>query len=105
MLRRADQAGVAHRIGPVQIDRLAALLDQSLHRLAGFRPGRSDEVFEYPFQARHMRLGFLPMLRKTLLQSGIRSGLGHFRERLHQLFFGIVDVFDFFGQEIAEGID
>ena len=53
-------------------------------------------VFENLLQPLHLAFRDLQMLLQRALQLLRRSCLSHFRESLYKLFFGVVDIFEFF---------
>jgi hypothetical protein len=57
------------------------------------------------FEALHMRFGFIEMSHKALLELLIRCLFGHFRQRLHELLLGIIDVLQLMQEQIVHGLD
>src|SRR5580704_7399923 len=45
------------------------------------------------------------MGQKALFELLVRRLAGHFRERLHQLFLGVIDVLQLMGEQVVHGLD
>ena len=61
------------------------------------------EHLEGLLQALHVALGLLQVASEGLAEFFVGGGFHHFRERLHQLFFGVIEVLHFIDQEFADG--
>ena len=60
---------------------------------------------EHLFETLHMHFGFFEMAQKTLLKLPVSRLLGHFRQRLHELLLGIIDVLKLMHEQIVHGLD
>lgn len=60
---------------------------------------------EYLLEALHVRPGFLKMGQETLFELLVRRLAGHFRQRLHELFLGVIDVLQLVHEQIVHGLD
>jgi hypothetical protein len=60
---------------------------------------------EYLLKALHMGLGFVKVRQEPLLQLAVSRLFRHFRKRLHELLFRIVDVLQLMHEQIVHGFD
>ena len=102
-LRGADHGGIRQRAFAGSFDPFLGFADQALHGGAGFALGLFVEHLECLFQALHMTLGLLQMAGEGFTEFFAGGGFHHFRERLHQLFFGAVEILHFLDEEVADG--
>jgi hypothetical protein len=101
-LRGANEFGIADRVWRIFLNRFFAFLDQSLHGVTGFPFRLCAEKLEAAIQAVDVLSGLLKMLLETFLQFLVRRSFRHFRQRFHELVFGIVEVAEFVDEEITE---
>jgi hypothetical protein len=60
---------------------------------------------EHLFKPLHMRLGLIEMRQKTLLELLVGGLFRHFRQRLHELLFGIIDILQLVHEQVVHGFD
>ena len=52
-----------------------------------------------------MGFGFIQMGQKTLFQLPVGGLVGHFRQGLHKLLLGIIDVLQLMHEQVVHGLD
>ena len=101
-LRRRDHRRIARGVVVDVAHHLLAFLDETLHTLARLAARRHVQLLEDLFETFDLLFGLLQMFFDCLSQLFTRSLLRHLRQRFRELLLGVVDVFQFVVQEIAE---
>ena len=99
-----NECGIQHGIVAVFIDDLLAFLDEAFHCFADLAARFLAQPFENLFEPVDVPLGLFQVILKCPLQLRGGSFLGHFRQRLHQLVLGVVEVFQFIDVQVFQRI-
>ena len=100
-----DEGGIQyHFVGDLAGD-LVGFLDDAIDRRAIDRLHRGTMHLEHLLQALHMRLGFIEVSQKSLLELFVGGLFRHFRKRFHQLLLGIIDVLQLMHEQVVHGLD
>ena len=84
-------------------DRLA-FFEDAQDGVAGLAARGLADDLEDLLEALDVALGLLQMLFEAGLELGILRGLGHLRQRFHDLLFGVVDVLEGIEEQVLEGL-
>src|SRR5712692_6323778 len=101
-LRGGKHAGVKRLAALVLVHDLLALVEDALDRVAGLAARRLVEQFENLLEALDLAFGLAVMLFERRTQLVGLSGLRHFRQRLQNLLFGVINVLQGIEEEIVE---
>ena len=101
-LRRADERQVGGRVVLLLAlrDDVFAFLDQPDHPLAGLGAGGGAQNAEAFVQAFDLGLRLFQMYFEDALELRGAGGLGHLRQRFHELLFRVQDVAQLIDQEL-----
>ena len=91
-LRGGDQPRVVDGGFRLFIDHLPSFFDQTFHCRALDASRGQLKCFENSFEPFHVTFGLVQVFFETGTKPVRRGGFGHFRKRLEQLFFGVIDV-------------
>jgi hypothetical protein len=60
---------------------------------------------EHLLEALHLRSGFLEVAQEALLELLVGGLVGHFRQRFHKLFLGVINVLQLVHEQVVHGLD
>jgi hypothetical protein len=103
-LSRANQTGVAHGWLGIFRDQVGTFFDEAFHRLASL-PGQflSKHLRDF-IQTLDVTLCLFEVILKRGLEFLVGGGFCHFRQSLHELSFGVVEIPQLVDEEIFESI-
>ena len=104
LLRRRDHHRVARAVLRRLADHVVAFGEQVLDALAFLAAGRHPQPLENLFKTVDVLLRLLQMLFECRLQLPVGRSFRELRQRLRQLLLGVVNVLQFFLQQIFERI-